>query len=268
LKSNNQKLTGVLHTQNSAKHYQLRRYFPAAELQSLVEQFWLVDWDLRGQAEHIQQNLPDPNMHLVINRNGAKVLGPVSKKYAFKMQGQGRIIGIKFKLGVLVKRLSCSIEQAVDQEFAASDVFQEMSQSFCTRILQEDNDQAVVDSLSNLLAHYLPQPTPTLINAQSLAEHIKIHHHINQVSVLADLSQHSVRNIQRLFKGYIGLSPKWLIRKYRLHQALALLDNQQLSLAQLAIDLDYADQSHLIKDFNDFLDVTPKQYRVTGHMLD
>ena len=63
-----------------------------------------------------------------------------------------------------------------------------------------------------------------------------------------------------MFKTYVGLSPKWLIRKYRLHHALEMLENKQFSVAELAANLDYADQSHLIRDFNEFLNVTPKQY--------
>ena len=95
---------------------------------------------------------------------------------------------------------------------------------------------------------------------QSLAEQIKNNNNIIRVEILAELSHTSVRNIQRLFKTYVGLPPKWLIRKYRIHHALEMLENQQLSFAELATNLDYADQSHLIRDFSEFLDITPKQY--------
>jgi AraC-like DNA-binding protein len=263
LKSNNQKLTGVLHTQNSAKHYQLRRYFPAAELQSLVEQFWLVDWDLRGQPAHTQQNLPDPNMHLVISNQSAKLMGPVSKKYCYTMQGQGKIIGVKFNLGVLAKKLPCALDKAVDIEFEVADIFKFGQQELIKNTLSANSDKAAVEYLNQKLRNYVVQVDPLLIKVQTLAQQIKNNNAINRVEILAELSHQSVRSLQRLFKTYVGLSPKWLIRKYRLHHALEMLESEQLSLAELASQLGYADQSHLIRDFNEFLNITPKRYTST-----
>lgn len=260
MKINDTNISGVLHPTLSAEKFQLRRYLPEADLAPLVEQFWLVDWDLRGQPAHAQQNLPDPNMHLVISNHGAKVLGPVSKKYCYTMQGQGKIIGVKFNLGVLAKRLSCPLDKAVDTEFAASQIFEFNQPALIENTLKAQNDKAAVAYLSHELQPYGHQLDPTSHIVQTLAQQIKNTPEINRVEILAERCGHSVRSLQRMFKTYVGLPPKWLIRKYRLHHALEMLENQQLSLAELATNLDYADQSHLIRDFNDFLNITPKQY--------
>ena len=260
MKNSDKKISGVLHQTHSAENFQLRRYQPEPALAPLVEQFWLVDWDLRGKPTHTQQNLPDPNMHLIISKQGAKVLGPVSKKYSYSMQGQGKIIGVKFNLGVLAKRLPCPLNKAVDTEFEASQIFQFNQQALMENTLNAQNDKDAVAYLSHELQGYAHKLDPMTITVQRLAEQIKNNNEINRVEMLAELSQHSVRNLQRMFKTYVGLSPKWLIRKYRLHHALEMLETQQLSIAQLAANLDYADQSHLIRDFNEFLNITPKQY--------
>jgi AraC-like DNA-binding protein len=263
MKTSDKKITGVLHQINSAQYFQLRRYLPESDLAPLVEQFWLVDWNLSGQPAHEQQNLPDPNMHLVISNQGARVIGPVSKKYSYSMQGQGKIIGVKFNLGVLAKRLSCPLDEAVDSEFEAGEIFEFAQQTLIENILQTKNDKAGVTLLSHVLQSYAYKLEPTTVTVQKLAEQIKNNSEINRVEILAELSQHSVRSLQRMFKTYVGLSPKWLIRKYRLHHALEMLENQLLSLAQLAANLDYADQSHLIRDFNGFMGITPRQYAIS-----
>ena len=266
MKTIDKKISGVLHLKNSAQHYQLRRYLPKPTLATLVEQFWLVDWDLREQPSHTQQNLPDPNMHLVISNQGAKVMGPVSKKYRYTMQGQGKIIGVKFNLGVLAKRLPCPLDKAVGVEFEAADIFKFDQQKLIENTLNAKSDKAAVAYLSLELQNSNIQLGSSLIKVQCLAEQIKKIPEINRVEMLAELSHTSVRNIQRLFKTYVGLSPKWLIRKYRLHHALEMLENQQVSLAELATNLDYADQSHLIRDFNEFLNITPKQNANVGSL--
>jgi AraC-like DNA-binding protein len=260
MKSSDKNISGVLHQKHSAQHYQLRRYLPAPMLASLVEQFWLVDWDLRGQSPHTQQNLPDTNMHLVISNQGAKVMGPVSKKYCYTMKGQGKIIAVKFNLGVLAERLSYPLDKALDREFGVADIFEFDQQELIENTLNAKSDEAAIAYLSQKLQNNTIQLGPSLIKVQSLAEQIKNNNNINRVEILAELSHTSVRNIQRLFKTYVGLPPKWLIRKYRIHHALEMLENQQLSFAELATNLDYADQSHLIRDFSEFLDITPKQY--------
>lgn len=261
MKTSDKKISGVLHQKQSAEHFQLRRYLPGTTLAPLVEQFWLVDWDLSGQPAHNQQNLPDPNMHLVISDKSAKVLGPVSKKYNYNMQGKGKIIGVKFNLGVLAKRFNCPLDKTIDREFAATDVFaMDDQQTLIGNALNAITDEAVVAYLSHELQPFVHSLSPAVQKVQTLTEQIKVNSDINRVEMLADYAQISVRSLQRLFKTYVGLSPKWLIRKYRLHQTLEALENQPLSLAELATNLGYADQSHLIRDFNEFLNITPKQY--------
>jgi len=260
MKTSDKEISGVLHQTLSAEKFQLRRYLPEAELASLVEQFWLVDWDLRGQPAHIQQNLPDPNMHLVISKQSAKLMGPVSKKYRYTMQGQGRIIGVKFNLGVLAKNLPCALDKALNIEFEAVEIFKFKQQELIENTLNARSDKDAVALLSHELLNSVIQVEPSLTKVQTLVQQIKDNKEINRVELLAELSQTSVRSLQRLFKTYVGLSPKWLIRKYRLHHALEMLENRQFSLAELAANLDYADQSHLIRDFSEFLDITPKQY--------
>lgn len=261
MKTSDKKISGVLHQTRSAENFQLRRYQPEPALAPLVEQFWLVDWDLRGKPAHTQQNLPDPNMHLIISTQGSKVLGPVSKKYSYSMEGQGKIIGVKFNLGVLAKKLPCPLDKALDSEFEVADIFEIDQQKLMENTLNAKNDQAAVAYLNHELQNNIIQLDPAIIKVQTLAEHIRNNNNINRVEILSEHCHTSVRNIQRLFKTYVGLSPKWLIRKYRLHHALERLENQQLSLAELAASLDYADQSHLTRDFSEFLNITPRQYK-------
>jgi AraC-like DNA-binding protein len=49
------------------------------------------------------------------------------------------------------------------------------------------------------------------------------------------------------------------------YHALEMLETQEFTLAELATNLDYADQFHLIRDFNECLDITPKQYTQNTH---
>jgi AraC-like DNA-binding protein len=70
------------------------------------------------------------------------------------------------------------------------------------------------------------------------------------------------RSLERLFSDYVGASPKWVIRRYRLHELVEKFDSRTpANWAQLALDLGYFDQAHLINDFKSIVGYTPTQYQ-------
>jgi AraC-like DNA-binding protein len=69
------------------------------------------------------------------------------------------------------------------------------------------------------------------------------------------------RTLQRLFSQYVGVSPKWVIKRYRLHEAADQLGaGEVVDWAKLAVDLGYFDQAHFIKDFKTIVGQTPAEY--------
>lgn len=257
---NNSKTAGVLHRKQSEAYYQLRRYFPAAAFNGFIEQCWLVNWQLSSQTEHIQQNLPDPNFHLVISNNQVTLLGPVSKSYSYRMAGTGRIIGVKFDYGALNKYLPCPAVECVDKEFAAKDIFTADIDNILLPLYDSADDGVIVECLQNYFTAFIHPITAQQATTQQLVSLIKQNEDMLSVEQVAAHAKLSVRAVQRYFAEYVGLSPKWLIRKYRLSRALEQLENNSVSILDIVARLEYADQSHLIKDFKQILGVTPGSY--------
>jgi AraC-like DNA-binding protein len=71
-----------------------------------------------------------------------------------------------------------------------------------------------------------------------------------------------VRSLQQLFSEYVGVSPKWVIRRFRLHEAAdSLAGGDEPDLAALAQRLGYFDQAHFTSDFRKLVGQTPADYR-------
>ncbi|MGF9914411.1 helix-turn-helix domain-containing protein [Paenibacillus ehimensis] len=69
------------------------------------------------------------------------------------------------------------------------------------------------------------------------------------------------RTLQRLFDRYVGVSPKWVIRRYRLHEAAEQMHHGPVpDWSQLSLALGYYDQSHFIRDFRSIVGPSPEQY--------
>jgi AraC-like DNA-binding protein len=66
------------------------------------------------------------------------------------------------------------------------------------------------------------------------------------------------RLLQRIFNDYVGVSPKWVIRWYRLYEPVETLNSgAELDWVQLALELGYFDQAHMINDFRSVVGFSP-----------
>jgi AraC-like DNA-binding protein len=71
----------------------------------------------------------------------------------------------------------------------------------------------------------------------------------------------TTRTLQRLFATYVGVSPKWVIQRYRLHEAAEqLAADPSINQASLAAELGYSDQAHFVRDFKRIVGMTPAAY--------
>ena len=80
---------------------------------------------------------------------------------------------------------------------------------------------------------------------------------------IAQDSNLSERTVQLRFKKYLGYSPKELIRFLRFKQVIQSIQQQQSSQVDwyaLVEQFGYHDQSHLIKDFKQYLGMTPQKF--------
>ena len=84
---------------------------------------------------------------------------------------------------------------------------------------------------------------------------------ILKVQDLVDRYEMDKRTLQRLFARYVGVSPKWVVQRYRLHEAAEqLAASATISQSELALSLGYSDQAHFVRDFKSIVGVSPAVY--------
>jgi len=273
---------GVLHLKNSQTHYQLKQFQPSNNLQLFVEQFWHVTWDLRKKTPHTQKNLPQANMHLTFEGDQALIYGPVKSSFTRTLIEKGNIFGIKFHVGALFPIIQRPISDFTDQVINLASFLnqsKEKTQNYSSLSLKLNSENNVNNKIK-IVEHFLQgllfertspffiddidSTSKEIIQVRSIIELISNNHSITKVTQLSGHTGLLERALQRLFKTYIGLSPKWLIRKYRIHELLDRLEanpsKQNLGWQQTVLDLDYVDQAHLINDFKSFIGCSPQQY--------
>lgn len=245
---------GVFHTKKSALNYDLKLYPPTNGLANIVDTYWFVQWDLPRTAPHIQRNLPSPNMHLVFDQQVRYCTGIMTHAYETPLIGRGGLCGVKFHIGILEYLLPSHSKELHNLHFSTE------------FLLLPDNlkvnyqhHSASINSLNEALSH-LKQPSPQQKRVQFAWLQLLQNPDIHSVEEWAQLSHISVRTLQRLCLKFIGLTPKWLLRKQRCINALQLLDSKDMDLHDVIILLGLTDQAHLIREFKTVLGLTPNQY--------
>jgi AraC family transcriptional regulator len=137
------------------------------------------------------------------------------------------------------------------------------------------NNSLYIESLSNtlclhLLRHYgiSPRTIPDNYDGlpgfllRRLVEYIQAN--LAQNLTLVDMAQVvnlSTSHLNRLFKQSQGISLHQYVIQCRIERAKQLLKQPQLTIAEIATQVGFADQSHLTHHFKRHVGVTPKTFR-------
>lgn len=253
---------GILKPQQAIERFQLSRIAPSPSLAAWIENYWIVRWDLRDQPAYTQAILPHPSVNIAIEAQKSRITGIVRRKFTYQLQGQGMVFGAKFWPGMFSSLWQTPVAELTDREIPLAQKFGDTAAALEAQLLGAASEDEQVDAMEHFLqAHLPPTPPAQALAVREMVAWLDQHSEILRVDDLAAHTGHSVRTLQRLFRQHVGTSPKWVIQRYRLLEAAERLAQQPDSdLCQLALDLQYFDQAHFIKDFKAILGHTPRAY--------
>ncbi|MEY3805376.1 MAG: hypothetical protein RIR69_188 [Actinomycetota bacterium] len=81
------------------------------------------------------------------------------------------------------------------------------------------------------------------------------------VADMASKAELSIPQLERLANRVLGLSPKQLVMRFRLEEALKLLDTSSMSLGEIALACGYYDQSSFTRHFKRVVGWSPSGWR-------
>ncbi|MGW1216166.1 AraC family transcriptional regulator [Streptomyces sp. NPDC002499] len=263
---------GIVDPSGLLTRVRFRRHEPAEPLRRYVERYWFIDWDLpEPYASHV---VAHPSVNLTFQWDGidtddtppyAELTGIPHGLYTRKITGEGRVCGVKFRPGGFrpyTPELPAS--HWTGRVLDARDVFAQASPATARAVVDPADDATRIAALDAFLLPLAPPPDPQADLAVDLVERARTDRTIRRVDDFAQVAGLSVRALQRLFSAYVGVAPKWVILRYRIHEALELAGTRrEVDWAALAADLGYADQAHLVRDFTATVGVPPKTYAQT-----
>ncbi|HTV85224.1 MAG TPA: helix-turn-helix transcriptional regulator [Dyella sp.] len=252
---------GVLRQQLAHGQYQHARRAPSPALAGLVEHYWQVSWDLRGLPAQLQETLPHPNVQFVVEAGATGIYGVHTGRFKRLLEGQGRAFGIKFKAGGFFPFYGAPVSQLMDRSLAAARVFGDTAAHLESEILAAPDMDAMALLAEQLLLAHRPADDANVARISALVATIAADRLLTSVEQVVELAGLSKRALQRLFHQYVGIGPKWVINRYRIHEAVAQLQaGMPVALTELALQLGYFDQAHFVRDFRKLVGCPPAEY--------
>jgi AraC-like DNA-binding protein len=253
---------GVLDPALAAQKFRLARFKPAADLAGFVEHFWIVAWDLRGQPGHLQKTLPYPCVHLVFDPGKTAIFGVMRGAFEYRLEGASRVLGVRFRPGGFRGLLGAPLTTITDRTVPLSQIYELDQRAAEASVLEAEGDAGMMAAAEAILRTRIPPADETVDLVHGIVDRIAADRDINRVDELALRVSMSERALQRLFADYVGVSPKWVIRRSRLHDAASRLANaEDVNLTHLAQELGYSDQAHFTRDFKAIVGRVPSDYR-------
>ena len=249
---------GVLHPAVSKRHYSLARFPPGASFGHLVQHLWVVEWDLPEPfTAHV---LPHPNVNLCVMAGRSRISGVGRTVFVQPLEGAGRVVGVTFRPGAFRLLHDAPARSLTDRELPIAAVYDVEVPALEQALLSVDVPTAL-RRVEEVLRTRVPPPHPQAELAGEVVDAVLADRSLGRVEEVANRFGLPVWRLQRLFAEYVGVTPKWVLMRARLHDATdAVADGVQPDWARLAAELGYCDQAHLIRAFKAAIGVTPAEY--------
>lgn len=245
------------------------RCVPAPGLEKLINCYWLIDSE--GDREiHRQKIVPDGYPELILHygdpyrinlgegwqlQDKFLLAGQIKKHFYLENTGVSGMLGIKLQPTALHHLFGLEMHAYTDRVIPLPE---DLSQRFEQLPLTEKPEHiALFDALNALFLAFQP--------LESGSVEMAIERIINQkgnvdIATLCEVAQCSERQLERLFKSHVGLSPKFYSRIIRLGHIFELMQQGDQSWSDLVYHSGFYDQSHFIKNFKEFTGEDPSAY--------
>ncbi|MFC5530832.1 DUF6597 domain-containing transcriptional factor [Cohnella yongneupensis] len=257
---------GILQAETGRSRFLLDRYEPAPDLAPFIEHLWIVKWDLTGQPQFRQTILSFPSVNLSFEQESfgtfTGIYGIPRRTYTRTLQDIGIVLGIKFHPGGFYPFWRQPVSRLTGRTLPVFDVLGQDPREIERLIFaQADDPKNMAHLAENFLRERLPAPDDNVAIVRRIVQAAIDNRDIMKVEQLAERFEIGLRTLQRLFDRYVGVSPKWVIQRYRLQEAAKLLEQgSAMDGSALSQELGFYDQAHFIKQFKAIIGKTPDAY--------
>ncbi len=258
---------GLLRPEEFAWYAVFDEVEPTATTAYWVERIWSVSWDVPEGFEHVTSLVAHASVSLSVERgdgtrtgrsgDGVWLTGVMTHRFDVHTWGRGGVVGVKFRPGGFTALTGQPSLPLTDQVRPAGPYLPGVDVLGDLPLHAPSARDALCDYLGSLCTG----PDPRYDRLRLVLDRLP-DARMTRVAMIAESCGLSERALQRLLRDYVGVGPKWLLMRHRLHDAVTRIDaGFDGLLADLAAELGWYDQAHFIRDFTRVVGITPAAYR-------
>lgn len=134
-----------------------------------------------------------------------------------------------------------------------------------TQLLYAETVARKIEILDNLLKHLLQEHSRECEIVKYATDYIMLHPEKESLAVVLKELSLTERTFQRIFKKYVGITASQYRRICQFQLSFTQVKGKNFDkLADVAYDNGFADQSHFIRTFKEFTEISPNDYLKKG----
>jgi AraC-like DNA-binding protein len=252
---------GILNPRAGQGVFALDRRAPSSDLAAFIDCHWIVRWQLRDRSPFAQETLPHPNVQLVIGTHRPGVHGVGTKRFVAALEGEGFVVGVKFRPGGFFPFLGRDVVELRERELPIVEVFGAEGAALEADVMAATDDDARIERIEGFLRSREPAHDELAALAARAVDLARADPSMSKATALASRLGVSRRTLERTFRRHVGVGPKWILRRFRVHEACErIAAGAPPCWSALAMELGYFDQAHFIRDFKSQVGRTPAEY--------
>jgi AraC-like DNA-binding protein len=250
----------IVHPSQAFRKFSYQAWAPDPPVSRAVNRFWRTEWNLT--EPFAQTIVPHPAVNLVVQADSSiTVTGVLRHNDERTLDGSGWALGALFRPGGFRLVHDVPMRTLVDLRVPAQDIFGDNATRLAQAIVAAPSVERALAAFAAFISARLPeQVTPAEELAALVEAAASEDPPVTRASELAERMAVSQRTLQRLFAEHVGVGPKWVLDRYRVHAVAAQTQAPPTSWAEVAPKLGYTDQAHLTTDFGAHFGLPPGAY--------
>ncbi|WP_431137398.1 AraC family transcriptional regulator [Psychroserpens mesophilus] len=235
---------------------------PSKGLDDLIDSFWTFS---KNKTSENFKVLPDTCADLIfdLNQNKGFLSGVMTNYQRMELATESNLIGIRFKTEKFGSLSKIPLNETKNLRV-------ELSQIFPTKnlvSLNQLNELETITDKVNFLENFIETSFRENYERQdqmilSVTKNIRLFNGVVNIGDLAKSHHISLRQLERRFKNYIGLTLKEFANIVRFKNAKkTIATSTDMSLLEIAFDMGFFDNSHMTYEFKRISGENPNCFR-------
>lgn len=250
-----------------------KRITPPADLEKIIDCYWIIEND--DPTPYRQKIIPDGYCEIIFHykdpyricltdtweqQSKHLVAGQISRHFLLENTGRSGIIGIKLKPTALTHLFGLAMDSLTDKVVDVPVVLGTRLDGLEHDLRHDHDHDGYVNLLNDHFRKLLLATGYETSPADQAVDLIFAHKGMIAVTDMVERIGIGERQLERLFKKYVGLSPKFFARIVRFSTIFQLIQQEDPGWAGLAYESGFYDQSHFIRNFKAFTGEDPSSY--------